>query len=625
MEDKQCTGFNRIMITTEMLNNIPRHVGVYLMKNSRGQVLYVGKAQNLSSRVRSYFTGAGDNRPQVSLLVRKVADIECILTNNEKEALVLEDNLIKKYHPRYNVMLRDDKSFLSIRINLKEKYPRPQIVRFREVKDDRARYFGPYSSARSIRDTLKLIQRIFPVRSCSNTKFAQHKTRPCLECQINRCIGPCCRPVSERQYRQVIDDVIMFLEGKNTQLLQYLRRQMQQESDRLNFEEAQRLLRQIQAIEHVVEAQQVVTPSKVNQDIYGLYRQADEVLLQVMHIRGGAFSENTIESFSRIFTPDDEIISSFMTQFYLHGAYIPDEILLPLQLSDSGPMTELLSERKGKKVSIIAPQRGAKKRLIDMAARNAENRFISAKDESAMRERTLEIMQSKLRLAKPPVKIECFDISNIMGTSAVASMVVFVDGKKEKSLYRRYRIKTISQPDDYAMMKQVLTRRYTRAVAENDLPDLIIIDGGKGQLNICLDILKRLELSHLNVISIAKDKTPWAESRNRAEKIYLPRVKDPVTFKTNSPALFLIQRIRDEAHRFAITYHQKLRKKSTLRSIIDDIPGIGPKRKQSLLKHFGSLKKISLASIQQIQQVPGITPKLARLLHENLNRTMKTE
>ena len=611
------------MIKPEILEKIPRHVGVYLMKSAKDQVLYVGKAQNLSNRVRSYFSASGDNRPQVPMLVAKVADIECILTNNEKEALILEDNLIKKYRPRYNVMLRDDKSFLSIRIDLKEKFPRPEIVRFRDIKDGRARFFGPYSSAKAVKETMQLIQRIFPVRSCSNTKFAQHKNRPCLECQINRCLGPCCREVSQKQYRETVNEVIMFLEGKNTQLIELMRLRMQAESDRLNFEEADLMLRQIRAIEHVTQAQQIVTAKRVNQDIYGFYRQADQVLLQIMHIRGGAFSENTIESFSNIFTPDAEIISSFMAQFYLHGAFVPAEILVPYPISDSEAMMELLTERKGKKVSVHSPQRGPKKRLIEMAAMNANNSFIAARDEAAIRERTLGLMQKKLRLHNPPKKIECFDISNIMGTLAVASMVVFVDGKKEKSLYRKYRIKTISQPDDYSMMKEVLTRRYTRAKAENDLPDLVIVDGGKGQLNICLDILKQLELAHLSVIGIAKDKTPWSESGHKAEKIYLPRVKEPVALKPNSPVIFLLQRIRDEAHRFAIAYHKKLRKKSTLRSAIDDIPGIGPKRKQTLLKHFGSLKKISEASPQQLQQVPGMTPNLAQLLHQALKQKNK--
>ena len=608
------------MIQSEVLDKIPRHVGVYIMKNASGQVLYVGKAQNLNSRVRSYFRKNPDNRPQVPFLTKNAVDIECILTNTEKEALLLEDSLIKKHRPRYNIMLRDDKSFLSIKIDLREKFPGLKTVRFREVKDDKSRYFGPYSSARAVRETLQLIQRIFPVRSCSRAKFSRHKTRPCLECQINRCLGPCCQNVSEQEYRKVINAVILFLDGKNTQLLEQLREKMQQESEQLQFEEAGHILNQIRAVEHVTEAQQTVSTRHVNQDVLGLWREADEVMLQIMHIRAGALTENTVESFSRVRIPDDEVISSYLTQFYLRGAYIPDEILLPVEIPERDAIVELLGERKGKKVQLNIPRRGAKKRLVDMAGKNAHNSFAARKDEAAIRLNNINRMQQKLRLLRCPEKIECFDISNIQGTSAVASMVVFVDGQSEKSLYRRYRIKSISRPDDYSMMQEVLTRRYTRAVAEKDLPDLVIVDGGKGQLNIALKILSDLGLKHLDVISIAKDKSDWDPEKRKLEKIYLAGVKDPVILKPNSPVLFLIQQIRDEAHRFAIAYHKKLRKKRGLRSVLDEIPGIGPRRKQALLKHFGSFKKLSEATVESIEAVPGISHSLAETLHKSLKR-----
>ena len=589
------------------------------MKSAKGEVLYVGKAQNLSSRVRSYFGRSPDSRPQVPFIQRRVTDIECILTNTEKEALILEDSLIKKYRPRYNVMMRDDKSFLSIRIDLNQKFPRPQMVRFREVRKDKARYFGPYSSARSIRKTMQLIHRIFPVRTCGDVKLKSHKSRPCLEYQIKRCCGPCCNLVSEEEYRRIIDHVVMFLEGKNTELLDFLRRRMRQESDQLNFEEAGRIHRQIQAIEHVIETQQVVSTKFINRDIFGLYREADEVLLQIMHVRGGKFTENTTESFSRIYAADDEVISSYMTQFYLHGGYIPYEIILPVRLSDEGAMTELLSGRRGKKAHIFSPERGQKKRLVELAFKNAKNAFVAIKDRAAIRRSTLEQLKRRFRLSAIPHRIECFDISNIRGTLAVASMVVFIDGEKEKSLYRKYRIKSVSQPDDYAMMKEVLSRRYIRGIKEGDLPDLIVVDGGKGHLNICLDILKQLGLTDLNVISIAKDKSSWQETKQTAEKIYLPGMKNPVALKKNSPALYLVQRIRDEAHRFAITYHKNLRKKSALRSVLDEIKGIGPQRKKMLLKHFGSLKRISQASLDQLETAPGISANLARTLYNALH------
>ncbi len=607
------------MINLKILDDIPKSPGVYLIKGARGTVIYIGKAVNLHNRVKSYFARSGDVRQSIPFILRKVKDIEWVVTNTEKEALLLENILIKRHQPRYNVRLVDDKTYVSLKLDIKSKFPRLRIVRIREKQKDGALYFGPYSSANSVRETVRMIHRIFPIRTCNDTKFRSHRTRPCLDYQIKKCSGPCADFISEEDYKKIIRNVILFLEGRNTELLEILRGKMREEADRLNFEEAQRILNQIQAIEATIEKQRVFSTRWANQDVFGLYREGEEVQLSIMHIRDGQLVETTTKSFSDMQISNEEILSSLISQFYREEGYIPPEILIPLKLTDMGLLSEILTERRGGKVMVVAPQRGDKRKLVEMAQKNAKSFFVASKDEEKIRRATLEQMKQKFRLQTFPKRIDCFDISNIRGTLAVGSMVVFISGKADKSNYRKFKIKTISQADDYGMMEEVLSRRYLKAKEQNELPNLIIIDGGKGQLNIAVKILQSLNLKNIDVISIAKDKSHWEAGKLRIEKIYLPNVKDPIRLKMNSPILFLLQRIRNEAHRFAITYHKTLRKKAKLHSVLDEIKGVGAKRKKLLLRHFGSLKKISEASLQQLLAVPNMPRSLAEKVYEQLH------
>lgn len=607
------------MVNKEVLAKVPRSPGVYMMKSAAGKVLYVGKAQNLKSRVGQYFGRSGDDRASIPFLMGKTKDIEWIVTNTEKEALLLENTLIKKYRPRYNVRLSDDKTYLSLRIDLKEEFPRVEVTRIRRKPSDGALYFGPYSSALAIRRTLRQIQKFFPLRTCSNAKLCRQRGRPCLDYQIGRCSGPCVGLISKEEYDKIVDNVILFLRGKNTELIARLEERMRGEADELNFEEARRIRDIIADIRGSIEKQQVFSTRWRDQDIYGLYREGDELELVVMHIRSGILQDSTTQEFSGVLISDEEVIGETLSQMYDEGKYIPEEVVIPVDLPDTRIREEVLSERKGRSVKITSPKRGEKVGLIEMARKNAESAFILHHDRDEMNLRSLEEMQKRLRLKRLPMRIECFDISTIQGRLAVGSMVAFTEGRPDKGEYRRYRIKTVSGSDDYGMMREVMQRRVRRGVDEDNLPDLIIVDGGKGQLNIASAVLRELDTSGIDLISIAKDKSEWSEEKLKEDRVYVRNVKDPVRFRKNSPALFLIEQIRDEAHRFAITYHKKLRKKWTLRSVLDDVPGIGPKRKRALLTAFGSLKRMREATIEDLAAVKGMSRNTAEGLRWHLD------
>ncbi len=612
---EDASGLRFEMIGRERLEDIPRNPGVYLMKNAKGDIIYIGKALNLRSRVRSYFSGT-DTRQSVPFIAGKTESIEWLITNTEKEALILENNLIKMHRPRYNIVWRDDKTYISLRIDPSREFPRISIVRVRGRIKDKGLYFGPYSSAASVRETVRLLNKTFPLRTCTDAKMRSHTDRPCLQYQIKRCSGPCCDLITEEQYSQIVSGAVLFLQGKNKELIDFLTEKMNQAAERLAFEEAARILAQIRAIERTVERQRVVSVQSVDRDVFGLCREADEAQLSILHIRKGKLLEISSYAFPRVRIADDEVVSSFINQFYSSGRPIPDEIILPVRIPEKAAFEEMLSERREKKVVIFSPQRGEKRRLLEMANKNAESALAARKDEQVILAQTLAFMQKKLRLGKQPSRIECYDISNIGGNIAVGSMVTFTDGKKDSSRYRRYRIKTVPQADDYAMTREVLTRRLRRGKEGGDLPDLMVIDGGKGQLNVARDVLRDLEIENIDLISFAKDKSDWKPVKSQGEKIYLPNRKDPVLLRANSPVLFLIQRIRDEAHRFAITYHKSLRKKAAFRSALDLLPGIGPKRKKALLKHFGSLKRIREASVDDLAAVPGMTRNTSQTVHE---------
>ncbi|HXQ24360.1 MAG TPA: excinuclease ABC subunit UvrC [Candidatus Acidoferrales bacterium] len=600
----------------EKLDAVQPRPGVYLLKDKHGKVIYVGKAKSLRTRVRTYFRG-GDERSQVRFLMQRVADLETLVTSNDKEALILENNLIKQYKPRYNIRLKDDKSYVSVKVTVHDAWPRVLVTR--KIVKDGSKYFGPYASAYSVRETLDTIRKVIPLRTCSDGVF-RNRSRPCLEYQIKRCLGPCCLPVDAQVYQEHLREAMLLLEGKSQQLVRQLEGDMQRAADALRFEDAARLRDKIRAIERTQERQQVVSHWGDDQDVFGLYREGGFIEAQVLFVRQGKLTGNQAYSFADFEFPDEDVLAELLTHFYQGERYVPDEILVPVDLEDREVRAEYLSERKGKRVDIVRPQRGDKVRLLEMAAENACQSFRERQDAGRNRERMSEELQRQLQLRNAPKRIECFDISNIQGRMAVGSMVTFDEGEPDKNRYRRFRIKTVAGADDFRMMYEVLKRRFTRAKQEGSYPDLLVVDGGKGQLNVALEVLRELEISEVDAAGLAKmrvDRDAYAPEVTRSEeRVFLPGRKNPVILKRNSNALFLLQRVRDEAHRFAITYHRQLRSKERLRSVLDGIPGVGSGRRKRLLRHFGSVRRIGEASVEDLAQVPGISRALAdRIKH----------
>jgi excinuclease ABC subunit C len=626
----------------EKLEHLPTSPGVYLMKDKKGVVVYVGKALNLRNRVRSYFNRSGDNRGFVPLLERILGDIELVLVATEKEALLLENELIKRHHPRFNVLLRDDKNFISLRLDRKQPYPRLEITR--RIANDGARYFGPYASASAIRQTLRLVNRSFHLRTCRDPAFTRRmagKERPSLLCQLNRC--PCSTKVSPYEYDRALDEAVMFLQGKHTELLEHFRTRMKDAATNLRFEEAARFRDHVQAIERSLEKQVMVTSDFVDRDVFAYAREADRILFYALFVRQGRLIEGRAFPFGGQEFPDEELLGSFVDLFYDSENFIPDEVLLPLELEDQHTKSEWLSEKRGKKVSVQAPQRGEKHALIEMARQNAEQKLRETKRTEQEVQSALERLQQQLLLSKLPRRIECYDISLFQGASAVGSQVSFYDGEPDKGRYRSYRIKHVEGTDDFAMLYEVLTRRLKRGIAEQDLPDLMVIDGGKGQLNSAMAAFKDLGVTGVDLCSLAKSRLidderlgkgrgyagvemirehqeamPESEFTRSPERVFLPNVKDPVVLKQNSPELLILTRARDEAHRFAITFHRKVRAKRSFQSILDDIPGVGAVRRKALLKHFGSLTRIKAATLAELEAVPDLPAPAAKKIYDFL-------
>lgn len=602
----------------ERLNSIPTQPGVYLMKGETGDVLYIGKAVNLRSRVRSYFHVSATHPPKVQHLVWSIADVDFIVTDSELEALILESNLIKKYRPRFNVRLKDDKRYPYIKVTWQEDFPRVQVVR--RMKRDRARYFGPYTSSSAMRQTLELLRRIFPYLTC-NRKITGTDDRACLYYHIKRCLGPCIGAVSKEEYRDMMNQVCLFLQGKGQEIISSLQRQMESAAQAMEFERAANLRDQIQAIEQVIERQRVVSSSMDDQDAIAFARRDGETCVQVFFIRGGKLVGR--EYFLMDGAEDveaQEILASFIKQFYDHAAYVPPEILLPANVDEAGLIEQWLRDKRGTKVVLRVPRRGPKRELVDMVLENAAQTLdhLMAKEqlEKDRAEAALDDLQAHLGLGATPLRIEAYDISNIQGAVATGSMVVFVEGMPAKGQYRRFRIRTVEQPNDYAMMQEVLRRRFRRAIlkepgAENtwtQLPDLMVIDGGKGQLNAALEVMSEYGLEGVPVVGLAKAR----------EEIFKPGEPDPVNLPLDSPGLLLMQHVRDEAHRFAISYHQRLRRRERLSSVLEEIPGIGPKRRQALLRRFGSVEDIRKASLDDLATVEGMNRTVARRVREYL-------
>lgn len=583
----------------------PTQPGVYLMKDGLGEVIYVGKAKNLRQRVKQYFVAGGDGRLMIPYLINKIDQIETIVVSSEKEALLLENNLIKQHKPRYNALLKDDKSYIALKIAHQDPWPTVKIVRYRGSPEPDGLYFGPYTSAQAARQTLDLLNRLFPLRQCSDQEFAR-RARPCLLYQMKRCAGPCSQKCTEEEYRNHLERTIKFLRGQDKEVLKDLHDEMKRYADAMEYEKAAQILRTIRHIEKTIESQHVDRPLGHDADVIGIYRHGEDVILAQLLFRGGRLVGSRHFDFSNIAEEDPELLSSFLLQHYEGQIEIPPEIIVPVAMSDRKSVEEILSGRHGHKVSIHMAQRGEKKALLEMAQVNAEALFKSQKNEEDLREKTLLEMQERLRLSRYPSRIECFDNSNSSGSEPVSSLVAFTDGLKDSKRYRSYRLKVGGKPDDYAAMYEVLLRRYKRAKEENDMPDLVIVDGGKGHLNIALKVFEELNVTGVDVIALAKEQGRHDKGMSE-EQIFLPDQKEPILLKKNSPVLFLMQRIRDEAHRFVLAFHRKRRSKQTIRSALDDIPGIGPVKRKALLTYFGSLKKVELASEEELRKVKGIS------------------
>ena len=579
------------------------------MKDHRSEILYIGKAKVLRNRVRSYFQDSRNLHPRTRIFLDKVDDIKFLTTKTEAEALILESNFIKKHQPKYNVLLKDDKHYPYLRLTTQEKFPRLEVVR--RIKKDKATYFGPYTMVKEVRETIRLIYKIFPLRQSKDKLDGSPLRRPCLNHQMGRCLAPCAGLVSSQDYSEIVQDVSLFLKGKNTTLLKELKTKMEAASVETRYEEAAVLRDKISAVQTVIDKQKIISTSLEDQDVVAYCSEKDQAMVQVLIIRSGKMlGEKIFKLKSRKEMEEDETLSSFLKQYYADESILPAEVLLPHPIEDADLIASWLSEKKGMCVRIEVPVIGKKRELIRMAEENASFAMRMESDKGEVGTRSLEELQTALNLKHFPEVIEGFDLSNISGSHAVGSMVVFEHALAAKSKYRRYKISTVKGIDDYAMLREVMTRRYSRLLKENaPLPNLILIDGGKGHLNAGHDVLQALNLmDRLDLVCIAKGKF-----RNNlvTDEVYLPQQKKPVLFHENSPSRFLMQRIRDEAHRFAISYHRKLRGKKTLESPLELIPGIGKKRRLMLLKKFGSLENIQKASLEELVILPGITKLLA--------------
>ena len=598
--------------------SMPDKPGVYLFRDISGNVLYVGKAASLQHRVRSYFPSQ-DPSPKLQKLVSRIADIDFIVTSSEQEAFILENSLIKKHRPYYNVRLKDDKTYPYLKITLAEEWPRVHITR--RLIEDGSRYFGPFASASSLRQTMNLVNKLFPYRTCKKD-ITGKEIRPCLKYHIKRCAGPCIGAVSSSEYLQIIDRVALFLEGRYDRVIRELKRKMSKASASLEFEKAASLRDQIQAIETILEQQKVVSPRKTDEDVIAVSQERKEACAQVFFIRGGKIlgKEHFILEGVQDEKPD-QIMASFVKQYYGSGANIPPLILLQTEPSEASLIEDWLQKKRGRTVRLLVPQRGQNKKLVDMVSENASEALeqfrIKWLADSGKTAAALEELRNRLQLPRLPHRMECYDISNIRGTSAVGSMVVFEDGQPKPSLYRRFKIKTVAGIDDYAMMQEVLWRRFGKGTISGKqkissawavTPDLVLIDGGKGHLNAALEIMCAIGVETIPAAGIAKEN----------EEIFVPQAVEPVILPPNSQALYLLQRIRDEAHRFALSYHIRTRSKTSLTSVLDEVPGIGPKRKKALLKRFGSIHGIREASLDDLASVSGMTSVLAGKVKEYL-------
>jgi excinuclease ABC subunit C len=606
------------------LAKLPTQPGVYLLKDARDRVLYVGRAQNLRNRVRQYWQQSRAAQPlRIEQAIDRVADVEYTVTDTVSEALLLEATLIKRHQPRFNVRLKDDKSYPYIRVTLADDFPR--IERTRKLPNDGSRYFGPYASASSVDEAMNLIRRLFPFRTCT-IEIKEGKralARPCLLYHIKRCQGPCIEAIGKDAYQADIEQVMHFLEGRKGLVVRRLRQEMASASERLDYERAADMRNKLRAVERTMESQKMAAFARTQLDVLGYARSGNGAAVQLFAIRDGTTVARDVFLLENVGdSPDDEALSAFIKQYYAATASIPPRVLVPRSLPDAAELTVFLEARRGKKVALSVPQRGERRALMSLAERNAaetlareQARWLADEGKTLA---ALEELAGALGLPAPPLRIECYDISTIQGTNTVGSMVVFEEGRPRSGEYRRFRVKSVVGSDDYASHREVLRRRFHRALEAEEgvaeelrwrLPDLVVIDGGLGQVNAARWVMDSLGLHDLPVVGLAKER----------EEIYLPGLAQPLVLPPTSQALYLVQRLRDEAHRFAVTYHRKLRAKAQTRSVLDDVPGVGPTRKRALLRVFGSTRQMRGATVDEIAAVPGISRALAERIHAGLN------
>jgi excinuclease ABC subunit C len=605
------------MTLEEKLQNLPDAPGVYLMKDAKGHVIYAGKAVSLRSRVRSYFQ-KGAKGEKTEMMVRQIADLETIVTHTELEALALESNLIKKHRPRYNVILRDDKNYPYLRFDIKSEYPRLEVVR--RLKKDGALYYGPYVPAGGMWEALALIRRTFPIAPCKGEFKAERPGRPCVQFQIGRCVGPCAGGVDRAAYRDMVNQVRLFLEGKNRDLLDMLKSRMDEASERMDYERAAELRDRIAKIEGALEKQKIISPGFENQDIVGVATEAGRADIQVLFIRNGMLlgrKDFFLEDVRGM--TSEEVLADFLHQFYGKEMIVPSEILLPLEVPDRPVFESWLTERRGAGVEVLVPQRGRKRELVQMASDNAAQSLREHLLSQRSKDRILANLQEELALGNLPRRIEAFDISTIQGSDSVGSMVTFENNRPDKRGYKRFRIKGVVGQDDFGMMAEVIRRRYS-SPDMGELPDLIVIDGGKGQLNAALEVLTELGIEGPDVVGLAKARSGDEGAEREFERVFLPGESEPVILPPASAGTHLVARVRDEAHRFAIEYHRKLREKRAVHSELDDVTGIGEARKKALLRHFGSIEKIKQATVEELASAPGVTKKAAEAIVEFYKR-----
>ena len=608
----------------EQLKRLPARPGVYLFRDGKGDVLYIGKAKSLRPRVRSYFQATQDGRAQIRHLPARVADIEVIVTGTEVEALHLEQNLVKRHRPPFNVRLRDDKSFPYIAVTVEDEYPRVMFTRERHRRG--VWYFGPYANAKKVRETLDVLNRVFPYRPCEGPKPGRHSGIPCLDYHIDRCLAPCVGYVSKDAYRAIIDGVIEFLSGNVKPIQRELEQKMNEAAREERFEDAARYRNRLFAVQHLVERQAVERQSVGTVDVIGFAAEADRAVVQIFPLRGGRMVDRHSFHLENVEGQDvNTVLESFCLEYYGSAPSVPPQIVVPHGAGDLSALEQFLSERRGARVDVRTPERGEKRRLQQLADENAQQALVSAQAVSeqkrARRIEALEELREALNLESLPLRIECYDISHAMGQDPVGSMVVFQDALPRKSDYRKFGIKTAGEePDDFAAMAEVIARRFARLSDGTGqthdssfatAPNLVVIDGGKGQLSAALAAMQAYDLPRVAVIALAK----------RIEEVFVPGRADPVVLSRHNPGLQLLQRVRDEAHRFALGFHRQRREARGFESIFDDLEGVGPARRRALLHHFGSVEEMLAATPEELEGVPGVPAKTARSIYAQLHKT----